>query len=1521
MPFNGYAPNGQMAFVVQDGLTATNTVGQEREVAVANNGDPGAIASIFFGVPNNNSVEILVSDQLGTNGDPPQTGSPGSLIWDGVGDNDAFTANPTGLNVDLTDGGVLNAMRVVVRNCDAPCAAGSGQVHLTVHFTSGGIAAGSASRLVTLAQETMANVYEMPFSSFSFSGGANVDSFGSVGAIELKIPDLQSNGNYRFGFLESKSLLEATLTASTPDAYAGDTYTYTGIVRNPADVIAATVDQVNFSIPVPAQVTLTDAPALDFVEEITGACMNATLPKAAVSASCPAGPNCSIELSGFDLPDGCGVQVDFDVQVNTGLQLPDDARAVNQGVVSSTGEHQFSNLRTDDAPVGMITDPLDETEVSLSFCGDGSIDSVEGEHCDDSNAIDGDGCDSSCGVTSCVHSLEGPCYPCTVSSECAAGGICIPDMDSTDVCQTCGNGVIDPGEGCDDGVDPETGVPVDGDGCNARCLIESCTAGDNCAPPDPDVPSCTDDGPLPCCNNDPNGHTGGDSCASGVCTADNGTGVCIEPGCGNGVLESDEGCDDGNNDDGDDCTASCRVPVCVDPDDPECRECNQDPEGLTGVDSCAASDDGYPVECRPGSSRSEPVCVIYNPTYAVGGSSLCASNRGNKTGFLLILLTLGLLWMRRRRSGARSGTHTRAAIAAGLMVAIVLGAGNAAWAQDEAIQRDFSAERFLLASDSDGMLGVNTGVTLGHLNWELGFWMGLADDPLSLYQSDYGEDFMRVDQPFLSRRVGGSIVGAIGFKDRYQLGLQVPLIVNQSYQFSEDIYAPESTSGLGDIRVVPKVQLLFSDRHGVDVALIPAFTLPTGASDSYAGESGLTFAPEVAISRWLGAARAAGNIGYRVRRSNTTTGLMVDDDVFLRAAVGYRPGWSDKPVNERPLELDASVSLASRVTDFLGKFNTNHAEVIVGGSYQVSPSLNVQAGAGVGIGPGHGTPDWRLLASLRYQRQRPIPPPPPVPCEEAPPVDDPDCDGIPSAPVAPPAGSPPVVAEPGTPPPVFPIPESVWEVTYDYCPDTPGTKPYHGCPEPTVSIAECSGIEVSPSIVFEAVGDDIARPSKVPLEALALALKNRDPHARARVNIEVTGAESSLADKRGALIKEFLVGKGAATENLAVISHQVQGASGYQVAFSIVCPQVAVGECSLAKGSAPISVAPAIGFEAGTDVLQAKALIPLEHLAGELLSKYPDDRISIEVIGPDAKLAEQRAHKLLTYLRDKGVEEVHLADLSMANATSINSGTDDYSVVFTRHCQQPSLPRSKCQKFNLDRKIQFDVNSDEIKPTSLGVLKRDVAWILQDFPDVTITVEGHTSSEGRRDYNLDLSLRRAQSVVNYLAAQGIAASRLDAVGYGPDHPLVEEKTAADREKNRRIEFRVTYAKDCPCDKIKVDKIQFHFNSPRIKLESYPKLQDVARTLKARPDVHLRIEGHTSSEGRAKANQRLSRKRAAAVRKFLLDQGIKRKRLTSRGLGESQLLIDPDDTEEEREVNRRVEFIITESSKTCVPSQP
>ncbi|PIE19197.1 MAG: hypothetical protein CSA66_02815 [Proteobacteria bacterium] len=103
--------------------------------------------------------------------------------------------------------------------------------------------------------------------------------------------------------------------------------------------------------------------------------------------------------------------------------------------------------------------------------------------------------------------------------------------------------------------------------------------------------------------------------------------------------------------------------------------------------------------------------------------------------------------------------------------------------------------------------------------------------------------------------------------------------------------------------------------------------------------------------------------------------------------------------------------------------------------------------------------------------------------------------------------------------------------------------------------------------------------------------------------------------------------------------------------------------------------------------------------------------------------------------------------------------------------------------------IRFAVGSDIIRDSSFPVLDQAVK-VMVEYPQLRLLVEGHTSSEGAREANMELSRRRAEAVKRYLVDKGIAADRLDTRGFGPDVPVATNGTEAGRKKNRRIEFKL-----------------------------------------------------------------------------------------------------------------------------------
>jgi OOP family OmpA-OmpF porin len=102
--------------------------------------------------------------------------------------------------------------------------------------------------------------------------------------------------------------------------------------------------------------------------------------------------------------------------------------------------------------------------------------------------------------------------------------------------------------------------------------------------------------------------------------------------------------------------------------------------------------------------------------------------------------------------------------------------------------------------------------------------------------------------------------------------------------------------------------------------------------------------------------------------------------------------------------------------------------------------------------------------------------------------------------------------------------------------------------------------------------------------------------------------------------------------------------------------------------------------------------------------------------------------------------------------------------------------------------IYFDVNKDVVKPESYGTLK-EISSILNEVPDVKVKIVGHTDSDGDDNKNVDLSKRRAASVMAELVKSfGVKADRLITDGMGESQPIAQNDTPVNKALNRRVEF-------------------------------------------------------------------------------------------------------------------------------------
>jgi OOP family OmpA-OmpF porin len=106
------------------------------------------------------------------------------------------------------------------------------------------------------------------------------------------------------------------------------------------------------------------------------------------------------------------------------------------------------------------------------------------------------------------------------------------------------------------------------------------------------------------------------------------------------------------------------------------------------------------------------------------------------------------------------------------------------------------------------------------------------------------------------------------------------------------------------------------------------------------------------------------------------------------------------------------------------------------------------------------------------------------------------------------------------------------------------------------------------------------------------------------------------------------------------------------------------------------------------------------------------------------------------------------------------------------------------------QRIQFSFAKADLLPASYIVLD-NVVKILKENPELRLSIEGHTSSDGSLNVNMKLSDDRANNVKAYFISKGIDAGRLAAKGFGPNQPINNGKSEADKAQNRRVELKLS----------------------------------------------------------------------------------------------------------------------------------
>ncbi|BEH09421.1 MULTISPECIES: OmpA family protein [Geobacter] len=242
-------------------------------------------------------------------------------------------------------------------------------------------------------------------------------------------------------------------------------------------------------------------------------------------------------------------------------------------------------------------------------------------------------------------------------------------------------------------------------------------------------------------------------------------------------------------------------------------------------------------------------------------------------------------------------------------------------------------------------------------------------------------------------------------------------------------------------------------------------------------------------------------------------------------------------------------------------------------------------------------------------------------------------------------------------------------------------------------------------------------------------------------------------------------------------------------------------------------------------------------------------------------------------------------------------------------------PTPEKMKYCVYLKIEFDIDKAEIRPQYHDEVAK-VGDFMKKHPTTTAVIEGYTDEVGSDDYNMQLSQRRAESVVKSLEDNfGIDRSRLFAKGYGKTKQTPESSSDAGRQKSRHINAIIDCALDVkelapPPERLCMNlKVEFATDSAEIQAQYFDEMNKVGDYMKKYPTTTAVIEGHTDNVGSPEHNMKLSQMRAETVVNYLVGKfGIERSRLFAKGYGSARRIA-YNTTPEGRQKNRRINAVI------------
>jgi OOP family OmpA-OmpF porin len=467
----------------------------------------------------------------------------------------------------------------------------------------------------------------------------------------------------------------------------------------------------------------------------------------------------------------------------------------------------------------------------------------------------------------------------------------------------------------------------------------------------------------------------GDGRVSGAEVCDDGnadntdecTSSCRFAACGDGFISSTEECDDGNADDTDECTSSCRFAACGDGFVSGTEEC--DDGNADDTDECtrcrpAACGDGVvqvSEDCDNSANpdNPDPFCNDSCHVAAFAKGSGCGIGGGAGLAAALMILAFA----RRRRA---------------TKLVVLVGVFCIASARAQSKTDGFRVDRFAMAPSVDDGLVVQDPSVLRNMVWSMNATLGFTNTLLRVVprlSSDQGVDVV-------GPRFSAYLDFAMGFRERFELNVSLPFALAQSTESGTAagiMLKSAGSSMVGDARVGGSV-LLYNRRTGPQLGLAATMAIPIGSENSFTGDGGV--GAELVAMAGLGRPRyrVIMNGGVRFRPGADYVSTDQGTELIGRAAI-LVPFANHRLMTSLELDLIARAS-GRDAYEALG----SPVLAMLGARYHFAGGLRAGAGVGMGLTDSPGSPTVRVIVTVGYSPEptkpakpiKPEPPPPPV---------------------------------------------------------------------------------------------------------------------------------------------------------------------------------------------------------------------------------------------------------------------------------------------------------------------------------------------------------------------------------------------------------------------------------------------------------------------------------------------------------------------------------------------------------------